>query len=359
MVTPGDSLWQKRWNQLVLVLEELAGLVSANVPLAAGCLALAQDAPNRRLSALFTGLHDDLANGFALHEAMQHSDNFFPSYCSESVRAGEESGRLAEVLRDLAANLMESLSFRSRTQQVGAYLFIVLFVESLILLALLTFVMPQMQEIFTAYHRSLPFMARLLVSAQHLYLPHLLLACAMGVPILWGLTQLSALSGGPLSRRFDAAALRLPFLRRKFLERHLGNAAAVAEVLLSAGIPLHKAFHAAAEASAPVPVRLALLRVAAALEQGTSLGEAMLRERSIVPEAFREIVALGEASGELPKALRQLKELYRQRSMRNARLALDIGGPVLLCFIGGIVFIVWAGFFQWLTELPQLVNMTP
>ncbi|MBI2432904.1 MAG: type II secretion system F family protein [Candidatus Hydrogenedentes bacterium] len=351
--------WQNHWDNLILVVEELGGLITSNVPLAEGLLALAEDAPNRRVRGVFEDLHYCVVHGNPLSEAMERYPEFFPSFCAGAVRAGEESGHLAEVLYDLQREMMEMLAFRRRTQDVGYYLFGVMLVEALLILGLLQFVMPQFVEIFASFGGGPTFAIRLLITAQAWYLPQFLVLFAAGIPVLWLWAQWSALRGGALARELGELGMRLPVARGILLKRHLAHASAVAGLLVEAGVPLHTAFRAAADAVRNVVCRDALFHVGDALEQGASLRDAVQAESSALPQSFRVLLVLGEAAGQVPEALRQVTETYRRAALRTARLALEIGGPLLLCLTGGIVFVVDYAFFQWISHLSSLIDTTP
>ena len=352
---PHPLRWQRHWDHVILVLEEIEGLVAARVPLPGGLQALAMDAPNHSLRRIFHALHEEVSNGCPLHEALARQQDFLPSYCVDAVRAGEESGRLEEVLRDLQAELQEMLGFRTRVQATGSYLFGVLLVEAMLILMLLSQVLPQALEITTAFGQQPTFMMRALATAQAWKLPLLLAFTAIAVPVLWTLGQVSAQRDGKLAQFFARLGARVPLLHRIQRCRHLGHGAAIAGVLIEAGLPLHEAFRAAGQATRAPAFKHGFQQVALRLEQGDSLREALHRESAIFPAGFRGLLSLGESSGQLPEALAQVKALYRAQALRNARLLLDIGGPIILCLTAACVFAVYFAFFQWLSTLWTLL----
>lgn len=355
---PRYIYWQWHWNALLLVLEEIEGLILANAPLAEGLLALSHDAPNWKFRELFLVLHEDVAGGFALHEALRRRPQFFPAYCADAVRAGEESGRLAEVLHDLQQDLSGRLSLRRRTEQVGSYLFYVIIMEAWIILGILQFVMPQFIEIFSSFGRGPGFLMRLLDTATDWYVPHLVLLLAIAVPILWLVTQATALQGAPLPRLLQYLGMKIPIARGVLVQRNLAQGSAIAALLVEAGLPLHEAFRAAGNSDLAAPCQRAFTTLAQRIEQGSSLRDALQQQSGEFPKSFCGLVALGENSGQVPEALRQVTVLYQVRALRNAGLSLDIGGPLLVCATGCAVFVVYFAFFQWILALPSLIPTT-
>src|SRR5688500_3175695 len=71
-----------------------------------------------------------------------------------------------------------------------------------------------------------------------------------------------------------------------------------------AGLPLPRIFETQARGG-PVPLREAAARIAAKLQSGDSLDEALTAEAPHLPELFVALAAVGERSGRIPEVFGQ------------------------------------------------------
>lgn len=353
---PRHYTWLAKWRDLLFVIQAIHGLVAARFPLPEGLLQLSQDAPNRFLWHIFYWLHRELSGGMALHEAMDNRPAFFPPYCVDLIRAGEESGQLEGALDDLQRELAERLAFRRSLAWHGYTLLSSLLLPPLVIAALMVFVAPQMVEIASANSAEPSALLRWAMAAHTHGFTYLLLAAMIATPVLWIAAEFSALWGGQLSRDLGEIAARIPVLGNVLRKRQLAHASAILARLLQAGAPLPGALRSAAEASGATPCKKAFARLASRVEGGSSLGECVEEERRTLPASFRAAVALGENSGRLPEALHEIAALYTAQCMQTARLSVEIGAPLLICFNGAIVFVVYGGFFTTLVQLLGAVS---
>lgn len=348
--------WQSHWRDLVIAVQEIGNLVEARAPLAGGMLALSHDAPNRALSRVFLTLYGQIEEGMQLHEAMAEVPEFFPRYTVELVKAGEESGNLAETLREIQRDLSEMLETRRIIQGNGFYLFSVGIVEAVIIAMLVSFVAPQFAEIYNAMEGDKSQLLGLLLFADNYYLAPAACLFMMAAVLLWAALQHSSLQSGRLAIALQRVAMTIPLLRSPVLKRQLSRGCAIAAKLLDAGIPLHLALQSAGDAAAGHACRSVFRRIGRRVEMGNSLQQAMHEEHSTLPRSFFGLAAVGESSGQLPQAFRQLATLYHSQALRTSALAVEIGAPLMLCVIAAVVFVVYGAFFLSVMGLSRIVS---
>jgi len=146
--------WQ--WQRLITVTEQLADLVRANAPLDGGLQALAADAPKGKTRELYLDIREDIINGIPFHEALANRTAFFPQFCVELIRVGEESGRLAESLEELASELTEICRLKQQTQSYAVYIIGVLLYAMAMICGLGSFALPQFTTIYSSFANAAP-----------------------------------------------------------------------------------------------------------------------------------------------------------------------------------------------------------
>lgn len=345
--------WQRHWIDLIAVHQALRGLVEARLPLAEGLLQLSDDDAPRTLCYTFYWLHDDIASGSTLARAMANQANFFPPFCVEMIRAGEESGKLEEALEALVARLEASLELRHRTATHGYYIGNLLLVETFFMGFILTFVMPQFRQIFASFGRSLNPFARFFMDMPG---AEVVLISPFFIMLFWVMFQYSSLKNGFLYRTATNAIGNIPGFARLHRKRYLGDACAMIALLTRGGRPLHTALRAAGETSPSLYVTQLLFALADDVEEGTSLAGALRRHQNRIPRSMQALLSLSESSGNLPEGFDQLADFYLMNTRRSAHLLIEYGAPLALCLVGLIVSLFYLGLFLAVINLSTLVS---
>ena len=327
-------------------------VLAARLPLAAGLLYLSPDTPSRPLRYVFYAMHRDIQGGLALHEAMANRPEFFPPFCTKLARAGEESGQLDAALDELQSGVSDAVSIRYVTFWHAWMLGGVLLFPILLAAVILVFVAPQLESILTHFGKP---PGRLLFWGQFARESGLLAGLALfavGVLPGWIAVEYSWLKGAPRgSRRRFSSGYRL-------LARHSvtpsGHRRRVARPSSAQGAHAAAGATEAGEAAGSRRCNTPFERLAAAVEGGDGIRDAVRRDHGNLPASFRALVSLGEQGGGLPDAFQQIAALYRRQTDQSARLAIELGLPSLVCLNGLIVFWVYGAIFSSLNAITLL-----
>jgi general secretion pathway protein F len=199
-------------DALAVWTRQLAGLVGAGLPLERALSTLAQEAETPRQRDLVTALREEVNAGAPFAKALaQHPREFSAIYLAV-IAAGEQSGHLDQVLENLAEDLQSQQTLRNKLLAATLYPAIVSMVALLIVFFLLTYVVPQVAQVFNSNQQALPwlttFMLGLSALVQALWLWVLLLLLLGAWVLRLALRQRS------LQQRFDAAWLQIPLIGR-------------------------------------------------------------------------------------------------------------------------------------------------
>lgn len=348
--------WLSHWRDLLAATRALRDLVEAHLPLPQGLAQLSRDAPRHALRRSFYWLYRELSGGLTLYEAMENQPDFFPPFYVDLIRTGENGGQLAEVLADLERELQEQLEFRRRVASTNAYLAATLSIQFLVIAFFMTFAAPQILAIAPQLGGYPSRFLELASTIHRAGFTFAILVAAIMLPIFWVALEYSHLRSGELSQLWGRVIRWIPLIGPAQRRGQLACAAAILGRLLRAGVPLPDALRRTAKAAIPPSCRTPFLKVAAEIEAGESLGDALNRDASIFPVTFRTMVALGESSGQLPEALRQISVLYRTQSVHRLRMVLELGSPLLVVLNGLLVFFIYVGFFVTLSTFPLMIR---
>ncbi len=350
------SLWSRPvWGRAGLAIwtRQLAGLVSAGLPLERALTALADEAEHPRQRALVATLRAEVNSGASFARALaQYPREFTPVYRSV-VAAGEQSGHLGQVLERLATDLEDSLALRAKLLAAALYPAIVSVIALLIVLFLVSYVVPQVAQVFAGSKRALPLLTVLMLALSDAVRSYGLIALA-----LLGLTALAAqraLRVPALRLRFHTAALKWPLAGRLARDYNAARFASTLAMLTGAGVPLLQALQAAAQTLGNQALRADALAALALVREGAPLASALANSPRF-PSLLTMFTRLGEQTGTLPLMLqrvaRQLSEEVQRRALNLATLL----EPLLIVGMGGVVMLIVLAVLLPIIELNQLVR---
>jgi type II secretory pathway component PulF len=169
-------------SDLLLLTSQLSIMTQAGVDLAEALEGVAENCTHSTLKSVLEEIHNDVSSGSAISESLRkHVDVFGEAYVA-SVAAGEASGTLSEVLDRLVELLGHELKLISTIKSVLAYPVVLSVVASLVIGALVFFVLPQFGTVFEDMGKVPPVHTQILLDASKFLRAHFLkVAVTLGV----------------------------------------------------------------------------------------------------------------------------------------------------------------------------------
>jgi general secretion pathway protein F len=354
---PGDIvLWSARVfsrTDLVVWTRQLASLVAAGLPLERALTALSEEAATPAQRDLVAQLRAEVNAGAPLAQALAMHPREFDELFVAVMGSGEQSGRLGQVLGQLANDLEAAHTMRSKLLAASLYPAIVSAVALLIVLFLLAYVVPQVAEVFTSTQRSLPWLtvAMLAISqwVQALWLWLLLLSVAGAVVLRVALRQ-------PLFRQqFDNAWLRLPLVGRLSLGYNAARFASTLALLVGAGVPMLKALQTAAQTLSNMALRNDAMQAIELVREGAPLASALAHNKRL-PSLLSMFARLGEQTGQLPQMLQHAADHLGSEVQRRALQLATVLEPLLIVVMGLVVMLIVLAVMLPIIQLNQFVR---
>ena len=340
-------------DALAVWTRQLAGLVGAGLPLERALSTLAQEAETPRQRDLVTALREEVNAGAPFAKALaQHPREFSAIYLAV-IAAGEQSGHLDQVLENLAEDLQSQQTLRNKLLAATLYPAIVSMVALLIVFFLLTYVVPQVAQVFNSNQQALPwlttFMLGLSALVQALWLWVLLLLLVGAWVLRLALRQRA------LQQRFDAAWLQLPLIGRLSRGYNAARFASTLAMLAAAGVPILKALQAASETLSNAAMRHDAQDVLVMVREGAPLASA-LAQHGRFPRLLVMFARLGEQTGTLPTMLQRTAQQLSADVERRALQLATILEPLLIVVMGVVVMLIVLAVMLPIIQLNQWVR---
>jgi general secretion pathway protein F len=340
-------------DALAVWTRQLAGLVGAGLPLERALSTLSQEAETPRQRDLVSALREEVNAGATFAKALaQHPREFSAIYLAV-IAAGEQSGHLDMVLESLAEDLQTQQALRNKLLAATLYPAIVSVVALLIVFFLLTYVVPQVAQVFSSNQQALPwlttFMLGLSALVQALWLWVLLLV----VVVTWVLRL--ALRQSDFRQRFDAAWLQLPLIGRLSRGYNAARFASTLAMLAAAGVPILKALQAASDTLSNAAMRRDAQEAYAMVREGAPLASA-LAQHARFPRLLVMFARLGEQTGTLPTMLQRTAQQLGEEVQRRALQIATILEPLLIVVMGAVVMLIVLAVMLPIIQLNQWVR---
>jgi general secretion pathway protein F len=354
--TSSRSSWGKRAfsnNQRTVWTRQLAGLVSAGLPLERALSSLAEEAETPAQRDVVATIRSEVNGGKPLGTALaQHPKEFSDIYVAV-VSAGEQSGQLGLVLERLADDLEEQQNLSAKLMGAALYPAIVSVVALVIVLFLLAYVVPQIANVFAGSKQALPWLTRVMLAISDAVRSYGLLAL---IAIISGATCARiAWAGAAFRSKVDAAWLRLPVLGRMSRSYNAARFASTLAMLAAAGVPILKALQAAAETLSNRAMRDDALEALTLVREGAPLASALARNQRF-PALLSMFARLGEQTGRLPHMLDRAALQLRTEVQRRALQLATLLEPLLIVAMGLVVMLIVLAVLMPIIQLNQLVK---
>ena len=334
-------------REFLVFNQELLALVRSGLPVLRIFDLLAERAARPRLKACLQAVRNEIRGGASISDAMASHPNMFSELYRATLRSGEQTGNLVEVLQRYISYLKLMISVREKVVKALAYPAFLVIVGAAVLLFLLLYVMPTFAEIYGHGKATLPLPTRMLLTVvEHgkLWLPWMA-AGTLGLAAL--LYQWARTPSG--RTQVDHVSLRLPLIGDVLRKNHIVRLARTLATILAGGIPLIQALQITGGAITNREIAQALARATDRVREGAGLA-ASLKQEGFMPPMTLEMIDVGETTGSLEPMLLEVAEFHEgELDLRLSQLTTWIE-PVLLLvmgiLVGGIVIIMYLPVFQ-------------
>jgi general secretion pathway protein F len=340
-------------TDLALITRQLATLVGSGLPLEEALGAVARQAERTRLSGLLLAERARVLEGHTLETALRDFPGVFPELYRATVAAGEQSGQLDVVFERLADYTEARQQMR---QNVGLALFYPLLltgVAVLVVAGLLTYVVPQVVQVFSSLNQQLPALTRGLIALSDFLRQYgglLLTGLAVGA-VSW----VYALRRIGFKRRVHQTLLKLPLIARLTRGANTARFARTFSILMASGVPVLEALRISAQVMSNLPMREAVEQAAVRVKEGASLQKA-ISNSGYFPPMTVQLIASGEASGRLENMLERAAVQQERETETLIAALLGIFEPMLILVMGGVVLVIVLAILLPIFDLNQLVR---
>jgi type IV pilus assembly protein PilC len=325
-------------DEKVVLTRNMAAMLDAGLTTSRALSVMERQTRNKRLQSVISALIADVKRGGTFSGALSKFPEVFPSLMISMARAGEESGKLAESLRVVGAQMQASSNLTKKIRGALIYPSIVLSAMVVIGILMLMFVVPTLSQTFAELGTELPPTTKAIITASNFLSQNTLLALSMmGGIVLIFIAGLRSKQGRAV---MDWVFLHIPVVSGLVMETNAARTARTLSSLLSAGVDVILSLSITRDVLENHYYKKVLLEAETTVTKGGQISAAFAEYAKLYPPLVSEMVAVGEETGRLADLLKDTAEFYEESVERQTKDLSTIVEPFLMIIIGAAV-----GFF--------------
>jgi type IV pilus assembly protein PilC len=324
-------------QEFVIFNQEMAALLKAGLPLLQALELMLERMPDANFRSVLTDIRDRVKSGEDLSEAFAAHGEMFPRLYPASLKAGERSGELEQVIRRFIRYMKLVLDARRRVISALIYPAVLVCLSVAMIGVMAVYVVPKFMGFFSELDAELPLITQIVLALSQFAnrnWPVILISIAGGVFFLrsWNRTESGRLA-------LDRVKLRSPLLGPVLHRFALAEFCRSLGTLLTGGIPLVPAFEIAVTSVGNSYVRSSLEPTIQMVREGKPFHEALEKSGMFFGMSI-DMIKVGEATGSLDDMLNNVSEFLDEQIETRMQRILSLVEPMMLVFMGIIIAIL-------------------
>ncbi len=321
----------------ILFTRKLATLYASGIPILRALALLAEQESDPRFRVVLLDVHKQVESGVPIWEAMNEHPKAFGEVFVQSVKSGEASGKLDEVLMKSAEFMEREMTTREEVQGAVRYPLMVVGALAAAFVLVVTFVIPRFAAVYGKFGAELPLATRILIYTSK----------ALSAGWWWVLPLCAGIGFGcyrwlKTDRGIewkDRQLLRLPALGPLFLKVAIARFAHLLAILFEAGLPMIESLAVVAQSVGNRIIAGEIMKIAENFRRGK---EAMdqLEEGGVFPPLAVQMMRVGLETGALGRMLSELAAHYDREVKYSSRRLTHVLEPFLIFGLSGLVLLM-------------------
>jgi type IV pilus assembly protein PilC len=313
-------------------LEQLSG---AGVPVLEGLQDLRESVEHPRFREVVSGLIEAIEGGRSLSQALGEFPEVFSKVFVSLVRAGEQTGKLAEVLKSLTESLKWEDELASQTKKLFMYPVIVGGIVLAVTFFLMIYLVPQMAGFIRNMGQDVPLQTRILINVSTFFTNYWWAVLASPFAA-WGAIRLATRNNPAFEYAVDRYKITMPLigpiLRKIILSRFASSFA----MMYSSGITVLDAIRGCEEIMANRPLEYALRTAGQQIAEGKNV-TAAFQDIGLFPPLVIRMLRIGENTGALDRALLNVTYFYNREVRDGISRLQEMIQPALTVVLGALL----------------------
>lgn len=338
---------------LAMLTRQLSTLIGAGLPIEEALKATGDQTEKKRIQSMILEIRSKVLEGHSLASALNDFDYAFPALYRATVAAGEHAGHLDTVLNRLADYMENSQVNQQKIKLAAVYPIILCLVAIGIVVGLLTYVVPDIVEVFVKNGQELPPLTQAMITASDFLQAHGIKLGVFIILLFIGFKWVTRKE--KIKARYHLWVLHVPFFGKMIKGFNTSRFISTLAILNSSGVPLVEAMKIAGRVVSNVVIQERLTVACQQVTEGGSLHQA-LQQTEIFPPLMLHMIASGEASGELDSMLERTAKTQETDLQNTITTLVSMFEPIMLLVMGGVVVLIVIAIMLPILNMNQMIG---
>ena len=331
---------------------ELHSLLDSGIDIQRSLTILEEEQKSEKLKKVFNELLSDLIGGMSLADTLKKSGHF-TSYEYQSIRIGEETGRLGIILKHLGNYFTNKVKLRRQLIGVFTYPSFVILITIGVLYFMLNSVVPMFEDVFKQFGQELPYLTQKIIGLSNHF--STFLAYFIGILVIGGVIAYSQRKENWFRGAGSKLVMNIPifggFIKKVYLARFCQSMS----LLLGARTPLVQSLELVEEMINFYPYETAIKEIRAGILKGEMLHEG-LAKFPIFDQRLVSLTKIAEEINELDRTFERLSNQYQEDIEFKTKLIGTIIEPLIIVIIGLVVGVIMVSMYMPMFNLSNVIK---
>jgi type IV pilus assembly protein PilC len=326
---------------------QFATMINSGLSMLRSLYILAEQTESKPLAAVVSQVRMDVERGASLSAALAKHPKAFNRLYVAMVRAGEAGGVLDSVLQRLATTIEKQVELRRKVKSAMTYPAVVTCLVLLMVSAMLLFVIPMFQNIYSQLGGTLPAPTQLLMNISNIIRKWWWVVLLGDIAFVWGFRRWINTEDG--RRRWDTIKLRMPIFGGLTRKTALARFGRTLSALVRSGVPILESLDITCETAGNWVVAEALRDTSQHVRRGEPISR-RLEDHAVFPPMVVQMMAVGEETGALDEMLDKIADFYDAEVEATVNAMTSLIEPLLIVVmgvcIGGMIIALYLPMFN-------------
>lgn len=301
------------------------------------------------IKQMITDMIELIEQGSEFSKIGEYYVKFYDKTIFSMLQAGEQTGTLPDVMRQVYLNLQRTYKFNRKIKGAMIMPMITLVIAIGVIFFMALFVIPNFSGFLSGMGAELPPITQFVVDMSDFIIrewKNILLYSFIVVAIFAGLY----LFVKPFRYGMHIVFVYTPVVGPIILFSTLANFSNSMSRLLGSGVGVLDSLRIVNSSDGFLPFQKIVSKSSATVTSGRNMSVAFANNR-LIPSIFSDLMQAGEESGNMDDAFEQLSNIYQEETNYKIEILEAMIQPIMTLFIGGIVGVIAASLILGMVAL--------
>jgi type II secretory pathway component PulF len=334
-------------RDVLMFTQQLSSLLKSGMSLSQALGTLERRSQKRALGAILSELRNGIVQGESLSDSLAKHPRTFSRFFVNLIKAGEASGSLDDVLLRLGKHQEQMAEVREKVIGALIYPLIIVAVGICTIVFFMLVMVPRFSAMFKEMGTTMPLPTRILIGISDKFVSYWWIGVLL---VVIGVTVYRIRARTPEGKlAIDVLKLRLPVFGNILMANALAQFARTLATLLENGVPVLTALQIVEDTMTNRVIANEIREARTRVTDGTSISQPLSKGK-VFPPLLIDMLAVGEESGAVVPALKNIADAYEQELSRMLKIFTTLLEPVIIIImaivVGGIVMSILMAVFS-------------